>query len=118
MRTRTQPLLSAAGSTQPRRNPLNPALPVSSRLSLWQVKLGQALVMLSVPAGVALLMGGCDSVVDPSGRTSVGLGQTERLGGPRVVWDIEAEPLPEIPLPNDAATRIDPTSPTGRRLNI
>ncbi|MCB9727365.1 MAG: hypothetical protein H6746_02655 [Deltaproteobacteria bacterium] len=38
--------------------------------------------------------------------------------GPRVVWDIEARPFPEIPFPNDAATRLDDTSPTGRRINI
>jgi hypothetical protein len=33
------------------------------------------------------------------------------------VWDLEAEPLPEIPLPNDVATWPDPSSPTGRRIN-
>ncbi|MDF1566022.1 MAG: hypothetical protein P1V51_23510 [Deltaproteobacteria bacterium] len=38
--------------------------------------------------------------------------------GPTVVWDLDAEPLPEIPFPNDVATRLDPTSPTGRRVNI
>jgi hypothetical protein len=38
--------------------------------------------------------------------------------GPRVLWNIEARPFPEIPFPNDAATRLDPTSPTGRRINI
>lgn len=38
--------------------------------------------------------------------------------GPRVLWDIEARPFPEIPFPNDAATRLDATSPTGRRINI
>ncbi len=32
-------------------------------------------------------------------------------------WDLGAEPLPEIPLPNDVATWPDPTSPTGRRIN-
>jgi len=37
--------------------------------------------------------------------------------GPRVVWDLGARPLPEIPLPNDFATRYDATSPTRRRLN-
>ncbi len=37
--------------------------------------------------------------------------------GPRIVWDLAAEPLPQIPLPNDVATWPDPTSPTGRRLN-
>lgn len=39
-------------------------------------------------------------------------------GGPVVRYDISAKPLPEIPLPNDAATRLDPSSPTGRYLNI
>ncbi len=31
--------------------------------------------------------------------------------------DFEAKPLPEIPLPNDLATRFDETSPTHRRIN-
>ncbi len=61
---------------------------------------------------------GCDTALDPSGRVSTGIGETVRQGGPRVIWDALAEPLPEIPLPNDAATRLDPTSLTGRRLNI
>lgn len=38
-------------------------------------------------------------------------------GGPVVTFDLFARPLPEIPLPNDVATRPDPSSPTGRRLN-
>lgn len=42
---------------------------------------------------------------------------TPASDGPRVVWDLEAEPLPEIPLPNDVATWPDPSSPTGRRVN-
>ncbi|MGM0578826.1 MAG: hypothetical protein ACQEXJ_24095 [Myxococcota bacterium] len=39
-------------------------------------------------------------------------------GGPRVVYDIDAQPFPEIPFPNDTATRLEPDSPTGRRLNV
>lgn len=35
-----------------------------------------------------------------------------------VVVDWDATPLPELPFPNDLATRADPTSPTGLRLNI
>jgi hypothetical protein len=35
-----------------------------------------------------------------------------------VVYDISRRPEPEIPFPNNSATRIDPTSPTGRRLNL
>lgn len=38
--------------------------------------------------------------------------------GPLVMVDWDAEPLPEIPYPNDLATRMDPTSPTGLRVNI
>ena len=37
--------------------------------------------------------------------------------GPRVVWDVFDEPLPDIPFPNDIATRPDLESPTGRRVN-
>lgn len=34
-----------------------------------------------------------------------------------VKMDFAARPLPEIPLPNDVATRFDPSSATGRRIN-
>ncbi len=34
-----------------------------------------------------------------------------------VGFDLLHRPLPEIPLPNDVATRYDPTSATGRRIN-
>jgi hypothetical protein len=34
-----------------------------------------------------------------------------------VKMDFAHRPLPEIPLPNDLATRFDETSPTGRRIN-
>ncbi|MCA9526226.1 MAG: hypothetical protein KC549_08000, partial [Myxococcales bacterium] len=34
-----------------------------------------------------------------------------------VKFDFLAKPLPEIPLPNDIATRYDPSSATGRRIN-
>lgn len=39
-------------------------------------------------------------------------------GGPRIVFDLDARPFPEIPFPNDLATRVDPTSPTGLRVNV
>jgi hypothetical protein len=63
-------------------------------------------------AALALLVVGC------SGDRSLGLGSAVRAGGPVVVWDAEAKPLPRIPLPNDSATRLDPGSPTGRRINV
>ncbi len=38
--------------------------------------------------------------------------------GPMVNFDVNHLPFPEIPLPNNFATRYDATSPTGRRLNV
>src|SRR5436190_11439157 len=38
--------------------------------------------------------------------------------GPRIVFDPSRRPLPEIPQPNDVATFPDPTSRTGRRINV
>jgi hypothetical protein len=60
---------------------------------------------------VALLVG-C------AGEPPSGLRATPAGTGPMVVWDLDAEPLPEIPFPNDLATRADSSSPTGRRLDI
>ena len=48
-----------------------------------------------------------------------GLRRTPTDGtGPTVVIDWDAKPLPELPFPNDLATRADPNSPTGLRINI
>lgn len=55
----------------------------------------------------------CASNVVPDG-----LFQTVQTGGPAIKFDLDAEPLPEIPLPNDLATRLDPTSLTKRRVNV
>ncbi|MBI3072581.1 MAG: hypothetical protein HYY84_10745 [Deltaproteobacteria bacterium] len=53
-----------------------------------------------------------------AGDRPQGIAPAEDGPGPKVVFDLTARPLPEIPFPNDLATRVDPTSPTGRRLNI
>jgi hypothetical protein len=37
--------------------------------------------------------------------------------GPQVIFDFAARPFPEIPFPCDLATRPDPSSATGRRIN-
>ena len=42
-----------------------------------------------------------------------GLGRAEPGPGPKIVFDLLRKPLPEIPFPNDLATRQDATSPTG-----
>jgi hypothetical protein len=60
---------------------------------------------------LALALAGCSDAL------AEGLRATPPGTGPTVRWDLEARPLPAIPLPNDAATAPDPTSPTGRRLD-
>ena len=47
-----------------------------------------------------------------------GLRRTQATEGPMVRVDWDAHPLADIPFPNDLATRPDPTSPTGLRLNV
>jgi hypothetical protein len=42
----------------------------------------------------------------------------EALGGPKVIYDFLAKPLPEVPLPNNDATIYDVNSPTKRRINV
>jgi hypothetical protein len=46
-----------------------------------------------------------------------GLGLTPDGEGPMVVFEFDRKPLPEIPFPNDLATRPDSTSATGLRVN-
>ena len=46
-----------------------------------------------------------------------GLAPAVQTGGPKIVFDLARRPLPEIPFPNDLATRPDATSPTGLRVN-
>lgn len=52
------------------------------------------------------------------GPAASGLAPTQEGPGPKVLFDLAAKPLPEIPLPNDAATVVDPTTTTGLRVNI
>ena len=46
-----------------------------------------------------------------------GLASTPQGDGPKIVWDLLRQPLPELPFPNDIATRPDSSSPTGLRIN-
>lgn len=50
-------------------------------------------------------------------EAATGLRATPAGEGPTVVFDLSARPIPDLPLPNDIATRPDPSSPTGLRLN-
>jgi hypothetical protein len=47
-----------------------------------------------------------------------GLRRTPAGEGPMVKFDVAHRPLPDVPLPNDLATFADPTSRTGRRINV
>jgi hypothetical protein len=58
------------------------------------------------------------SLLLPACGRNQGLRATPDGTGPRILIDWDAEPLPELPFPNDLATRPDPTSPTGLRLNF
>ena len=71
-----------------------------------------------IPLLTTLTVVGCQGALDPSGPVASAKHPTPAGQGPQVVWDATRKPLPKIPLPNDAATRRDPTSATGRRLNI
>ncbi len=69
------------------------------------------LPMRALPAALLLLLAAC------AAPTPEGLAPAEDGSGPKVVFDVYRLPLPELPLPNDFATRFDGNSPTHRRLN-
>lgn len=78
------------------------------RFSSLRARAGLALlVCVAALAGAA-----CDG-----GGLPVGWRTSPPGGGPQIRWDLNAEPVADIPLPNDIATWPDPTSPTGLRLN-
>ena len=76
-------------------------------------QLFSVILAITSAAAVTSALSGCQLEA-----TSEGLARTQRTGGPRVIFDLDARPLPEIPFPNDVATLADPSMPTGRRLNL
>ncbi|MBS1151810.1 MAG: hypothetical protein H6Q89_3508, partial [Myxococcaceae bacterium] len=74
-----------------------------------QVGAVQLRIVLGLIAAVAAV--GCTS---PEGK---GLRPTQEGTGSKVRFDMFHRPLPDIPLPNDLATRYDPSSPSKRRVN-
>lgn len=68
-------------------------------------------VALSLLAALLTSLCGCDA--DPAS----GLARTVAGPGAKVRFDTFHRPLPDIPLPNDFATRYDADSPTRRRIN-
>ncbi len=75
--------------------------------AVWRVG-----VLLAFALSCALAPG-CAIDTAPSGARATPAGD-----GPAIVFDTTRRPLPEIPQPNDVATFADPTSRTGRRINI
>lgn len=68
---------------------------------------------LCVRLGIALGALGAGACAE----SPVGIAETPDGDGPMVVFEFDRKPLPEIPFPNDLATRPDPSSPTGLRVN-
>lgn len=73
----------------------------------------RALLPFAVACALAAVAPGCgiDTAPDSARDTPPGT-------GPQIVFDTTRRPLPEIPQPNDIATFADPTSRTGRRINV
>ncbi len=74
-------------------------------------RLGRRTAVIAL-GGLSLGLGGCGVDEAPQGlkKTPAGDGATIR-------FDVYHKPLPEIPMPNDAAMWPDPTSRTGVRVN-
>lgn len=72
---------------------------------------------VSISICAALLGLGLTSCVEENADPA-GLRPAKSMGGAQIVFDLDARPLPDVPFPNDVATRIDPSSPTGKRVNI
>jgi hypothetical protein len=71
------------------------------------------LLLLVSTLGVMTVAGACGIDTAPDGLRATPAGN-----GPVVKFDVTHRPLPEVPLPNDLATFADPTSRTGRRINV
>lgn len=76
-------------------------------------RLASTVRCLSLAAPIALALAGCL----PDDRPA-GLRPTPAGDGPRVIFELDSRPLPDIPFPNDLLTRPDPASPTGLRVNL
>ncbi|MFT3711052.1 MAG: hypothetical protein QM817_25780 [Archangium sp.] len=72
---------------------------------------------MRLPTPRFLLLSSCVLVTSCTPAMPEGLGFAPVGSGPRVNFDVRHKPLPEIPLPNDFATRFDSTAPTNLRVN-
>jgi len=74
---------------------------------------GRSVSGLVLLVASCMLAAGCEIDTAPDGARATPPGD-----GPKIVFDTARRPLPEIPQPNDIATFADPTSRTGRRINV
>jgi hypothetical protein len=74
---------------------------------------------MALAALAALALSTLTACLDGGGAVR-GLGTVPALeeSGPSIVFDPLRLPQPEVPFPNDFALRVDPTSPTGVRVNV
>ena len=70
-------------------------------------------LLLALAALCVAQASGCAVDRAPSGLRKTPLGP-----GATIKFDLSHRPLPELPLPNDVATFADPSSRTGRRVNV
>ena len=68
------------------------------------------LLLIVVAAG---LLGACQDELP--GWLAVETGETH---GPRIVYDVFAKPVPEVPFPNDSSLRVSDETPSGLQLNV
>ncbi len=68
---------------------------------------------MALALAAVLSLQACEGTDAPTG-----LFPTPPGPGTRISWDLTGPGLPALPYPNDALTRADPTSPTGRRLSL
>jgi hypothetical protein len=79
---------------------------------------GKTLVRAGLLFIVAALSFGAGPGCAPDGGPEGVRVATKYDGGPKIAFDLARKPLPELPLPNDVGTWPDPTSRTGRRINV
>lgn len=92
------------------QNALSRSIRTAFRTALAIAISGTATSVLTLVFGA---VSGCGLESAPEG-----LRRTPPGTGPQIVFDLQRDPLPEIPFPNDVATFADPSSRTGRRVTV
>ncbi|UCD85705.1 MAG: hypothetical protein JSU92_05800 [Deltaproteobacteria bacterium] len=67
---------------------------------------------------IGIILASVTALTCTQNKPPEGLAEAPPGKGPMIKYDLNARPFPDIPFPNDSATRIDDSSPTGRRINV